>query len=82
MYFLATSSLYPVSAKHGPAGHHVVDYLWTRREFKKGARRAAKLGLDFNIVQVVEFGDYTTCVFKTVYLRLFQRRVKRVLAAI
>ena len=82
MYFLASSSLYPVHAKQGPAGHHVVDYLWTRREFKKGLQRATKLGLDFNIVQVVEFGDYTTCVFKTIFLRLFQRRVKRVLAAI
>ena len=77
MYFLATSSLYPVAASSGPAGHHVVDYIWTRREFKKAARRAQKHSLDFNIVQMVDVGPYTTCVFKTVYLRLFQRRVKR-----
>lgn len=77
MYFLATSSLYPVAAASGPAGHHVVDYLWTCRERKRAMRRAAKHGLDFNIVQVVDVGPYTTCVFKTVYLRLFQRRVRR-----
>jgi|688.fasta_scaffold707155_2 hypothetical protein len=77
MYFLATSSLYPVAAAHGPSGHHVVDYIWTRREFKKAIARAARHTLDFNIVQVVELGDYTTCVFKTVFLRLFQRRVKQ-----
>lgn len=77
MYFLATSTLYPVAAAHGPAGHHVVDYIWTRREFKKASARAARHSLDFNIVQVVEVGVYTTCVFKTVFLRLFQRRLKK-----
>ena len=76
MYFLATSSLYPIAASSGPAGHHVVDYIWTRREFKKAAKRAQRHGLDLNIVQMVDVGPYSTCVFKTVYLRLFQRRVK------
>ena len=77
MYFLATSSLYPAAAASGPAGHHVVDYLWTCRERKKAMRRAARHGLDFNIVQVVDVGAYTTCVFKTVFLRIFQRRARK-----
>ena len=78
---LATCSTYDpaVHGPGGPAGHYLVDNVWSSREFMRDApqRRAARHHLTVDLVRLTEVGNYSTCVLCTVYLRILQRAVRR-----
>jgi len=63
----------------GPAGHFIVDNVWSSEEFmhNDASRRAARHNLTVDLVRLTEVGNYATCILCTVYLRILQRAVRR-----
>ena len=78
---LATYCAYDpaIHGPDGPAGHYIVDNVWSPREFLHNApqRRAERHHLGVDLVRLTEVGNYATCVLCTVYLRILQRAVRR-----
>ena len=69
------------SSIHGESpmnGQFIVEYTWTAEEFYSGKmqRYAARHNLRMEIARVID-GYYVTCTPTTFWLRIFQRRIRR-----
>jgi hypothetical protein len=71
MYLLATSFY--------NGYYHLVDNIWEPTEFYNDeyTDRARRHSLQFNIIDMVEKGEYDICIFKTCWLSIFQRILKK-----
>ena len=61
--------------------YHLVDNIWNPEEFYNNeyVKRMNKHSLQFNIIDMVENGEYDICIFKTFWISIFQRKVKNIL---
>ena len=61
--------------------YHLVDNIWNPEEFYNNeyVKRMNKHSLQFNIIDMVEKGEYDICIFKTFWISIFQRKVKNIL---
>ena len=73
MYVLATS--------FENEKYHVVDNIWNPEEFytNQHVKRMRRHSLRLDIIDMVEKENYDICIFKTVWLSIFQRKVRRLL---
>lgn len=73
MYLLATS--------FEKENYHLVDNIWNPDEFYKNkhVKRLNTYLLRLDIIDMVEQGNYDICIFKTFWLSIFQRKVRRLL---
>ena len=69
------SSIHGVSPMEG---QFIVDNTWTPEELYSGqmTRYATRHGLRIEIARVIE-GYYVTCSLTTFWLRIFQRKIRR-----
>lgn len=75
MFLLATSS--------SMGDYFIVDNIWEPREYFKGqyVKRMRKHLLRMDIIEMVEWTDYDICIFKTFWISIFQRKVRKWLAS-
>jgi hypothetical protein len=73
MYVLATSF------EHEK--YHIVDNIWNPEEFytNQHRKRMRRHSLRLDIIDMVEKDNYDICIFKTFWLSIFQRKVRRLL---
>ena len=73
MYVLATS--------FEGEKYHVVDNIWNPEEFytNQHVKRMHRHSLRLDIIDMVEKENYDICIFKTFWVSIFQRKVRRLL---
>jgi hypothetical protein len=73
MYLLATS--------FQRKDYYIVDNIWNPDEFytNQNLKRVKRHSLRVDIIDMVEKDDYDICIFKTFWLSIFQRKVRRLL---
>jgi|688.fasta_scaffold265204_3 hypothetical protein len=73
MYLLATS--------FQNEKYHLVDNIWNADEFynNEHVTRMIKHSMRLDVIDMVEKEEYDICIFKTFWISIFQRKVKKLL---
>jgi hypothetical protein len=73
MYLLATS--------FQNEKYHLVDNIWNADEFynNEHVRRMIKHSMRLDVIDMVEKEEYDICIFKTFWISIFQRKVRKLL---
>ena len=73
MYLLATS--------FQNEKYHLVDNIWNADEFynNEHVTRMIKHSMRLDVIDMVEKEEYDICIFKTFWISIFQRKVRKLL---
>ena len=73
--------MYVLASSFQRKEYHIVDNIWNPDEFytNQHLKRIKRHGLRLDIIDMVEKDDYDICIFKTFWLSIFQRKVRRLI---